>query len=142
MPPELQEQMVRILQEKKIQRIGSRISIPIDIRIIASTNHNLEKEIASGRFRHDFYYRLTVYSIIMPSLAVRGDDILLLANYFSQINCRRFNKPFHGISDAMAKELLAYSWPGNIRELQNIIEHSVILSNGRYQLELKRKLES
>ncbi|CCH54260.1 Hydrogenase-4 transcriptional activator [Fibrisoma limi BUZ 3] len=142
MPLDLQVKLLRVLQEKQIERVGGKDPIKIDVRILAATNRNLEKEIAEGRFRLDLYYRLNVFPIVLPPLRERCDDIKPLANHFARQFCQQYNKPFLGISDAMMTELERWIWPGNIRELENCIEQSVILHNALTPLELKRPLVS
>jgi len=110
------------------------------VRIIAATNRNLEKEVAEGRFRLDLYYRLNVFPITLPSLRDRKEDLIQLAYFFAAGFCKKFNKSFQGISPLMIQEMEAYDWPGNIRELENIIEQSVILNDGKSALTLKRPL--
>lgn len=140
MPLELQVKLLRVLQEKEIERIGGKAPFKINVRIVAATNRHLEKEVAEGRFRLDLYYRLNVFPLILPPLRERKEDIRQLAYHFAAIACRRNNKTFHGITPKMMTELEAWGWPGNIRELENIIEQSVILSDGISPLELKRPL--
>lgn len=140
MPLELQVKLLRVLQEKEIERIGGKNAIKVNVRIIAATNRNLEKEVAEGRFRLDLYYRLNVFPITLPPLRERKDDIRLLADSFAAQCCNRIKKSYHGIAPQMLQALEAWDWPGNIRELENIIEQSVILNDGRSPLELKRPL--
>lgn len=139
-PAELQVKLLRVLQEREIERIGGRQSIKVDVRIIAATNRNLEKEMAEGRFRLDLYYRLNVFPVTLPALRERKEDIRELAYLFAEKCCKKFNKTLYGISSEMLAEMEAYEWPGNIRELENIIEQSVILNNGNSQLVLRRAL--
>jgi transcriptional regulator with GAF, ATPase, and Fis domain len=98
------------------------------VRVIAATNRNLEQEMSNGRFRMDLFYRLNVFPISLPPLRERKEDILLLANFFIDMFANKMNKPVKGLSEAARNALLRYTWPGNIRELENIIERSVILS--------------
>jgi transcriptional regulator with PAS, ATPase and Fis domain len=100
----------------------------VNIRIIAATNRNLEKEVAEGRFRLDLYYRLNVFPIQLPSLAERKEDIPLLVNHFVQVYSRKTGRKISGVSDKVLKSLLVYDWPGNIRELENVVERSVLLA--------------
>jgi DNA-binding NtrC family response regulator len=130
MPTDLQVKLLRVLQEKYIERIGSRDITNIDVRIIAATNRNLEKEVAEGRFRLDLYYRLNVFPISLPSLRERSEDIPLLADHFIKFYNRKAGKKITGLSDKVEKNLMEYHWPGNIRELENIIERSVLLAKG------------
>ncbi|HEY1165616.1 MAG TPA: sigma 54-interacting response regulator [Chitinophaga sp.] len=140
MPLELQVKLLRVLQEKEIERIGGKSAIKVNVRIIAATNRNLEKEVAEGRFRLDLYYRLNVFPITLPPLRERKEDISLLADSFATQCTGRIKKPYHGIGRQMMEALEAWDWPGNIRELENVIEQSVILNDGNSPLELKRPL--
>lgn len=140
LPLDLQVKLLRVLQEKEIERIGGKAPIKINVRIIAATNRNLEKEIAEGRFRLDLYYRLNVFPIVLPPLKERKGDIKQLAHYFAVQSCSRIKKKFNGISCQMMNELEAWHWPGNIRELENIIERSVILNDGISELTLHHSL--
>ncbi|WP_298737711.1 sigma 54-interacting transcriptional regulator [uncultured Chitinophaga sp.] len=140
MPLELQVKLLRVLQEKEIERIGGRNAIKVNVRIIAATNRNLEQAVAEGRFRLDLYYRLNVFPINMPPLRERREDIRLLADAFATQYTSRMHKPYYGIAPQMMDALEAWDWPGNIRELENVIEQSVILNDGNSPLELKRPL--
>jgi len=130
MPPEIQVKLLRALQEKEIERIGGRDTIKVDVRIITATNRNLEKEIAEGRFRMDLYYRLNVFPITLPALRERKEDIPLLALHFTHLYSKKIGRPVNDISLDALKKLLLYDWPGNIRELENLIERSVLLATG------------
>ncbi|HEY0609161.1 MAG TPA: sigma-54 dependent transcriptional regulator, partial [Chitinophaga sp.] len=130
MPVDLQVKLLRVLQEKEIEPIGGRSPVKVDVRVIAATNRNLEKEVAEGRFRLDLYYRLNVFPITLPSLRERMDDIPLLLEHFLNIYNRKAGKKISGVSDKVLKNMLAYSWPGNIRELEHLIERSVLLAKG------------
>jgi DNA-binding NtrC family response regulator len=130
MPLETQVKLLRVLQEKEIERIGGKAPIKVNVRIIAATNRNLEKEVAEGRFRLDLYYRLNVFPIQLPPLRERKDDIVLLAQHFLRFCATKNGRVITGISDAALASLQAYSWPGNIRELENLIERSVLLTKG------------
>jgi two-component system response regulator HydG len=130
MPLETQVKLLRVLQEKEIERIGGKDTIKIDVRIIAATNHNLEKEVAEGRFRMDLYYRLNVFPITLPPLRERKEDIPFLAIHFVRHFAKTNGRQVEDISaDAMIK-LAHYDWPGNIRELENLMERSVLLTTG------------
>ncbi|MFD1142393.1 sigma 54-interacting transcriptional regulator [Larkinella insperata] len=142
MPLELQAKLLRVLQEKEIERVGGNTLIKTDVRVIAATNRQLEKEVAEGRFRMDLYFRLSTFPIHLPPLRERKSDIPLLATFFAQKSARKLGKPFCGINDRVLGELVNYSWPGNIRELENVIEQAVILNNGQTPLELGRPLVS
>ncbi|MRX41535.1 response regulator [Flavobacterium sp. LC2016-23] len=137
---EMQVKLLRVLQEKEIDSIGGNTPKKVDIRIVAATNRNLEKEVATGRFRLDLYYRLNVFPITLPPLRERKTDINELALYFAKKFSSEFNKAFTGITAAMTEQLYHYHWPGNIRELENVIQRSVILNEGSSKLELKQNL--
>lgn len=128
MPLELQVKLLRALQEKEIERIGGRGTIHVDVRIIAATNRNLEREVSEGRFRADLYYRLNIFPISLPSLRDRRDDILLLATHFIQRLSKKIGKKITSISKHVLEQIMNYDWPGNIRELEHVIERSIILS--------------
>ncbi|WP_205514644.1 sigma 54-interacting transcriptional regulator [Longitalea arenae] len=140
MPPDLQSKLLRVLQEKEIERIGGRHTIKVDVRIIAATNRHLEKEIAAGKFRLDLYYRLNVFPITLPPLRERKEDIPLLASFFAQKFSRKTGKPFHGIKPEALDEMMQYNWPGNIREMENIVEQAFVLNDGKSQLQWGRPL--
>jgi DNA-binding NtrC family response regulator len=130
MPVELQVKLLRVLQEREIERVGGRDTIKVDVRIIAATNKNLEKEVADGRFRLDLYYRLNVFPITLPALHERREDIPALAYYFMNVYNHKAGKKISGISDTVLRKMMAYNWPGNIRELEHLIERSVLLAKG------------
>ncbi|MGC4100927.1 sigma 54-interacting transcriptional regulator [Ferruginibacter sp.] len=130
LPLEMQVKLLRVLQEKEIERLGAATTIKLNIRIIAATNRNLEKEVATGKFRLDLYYRLNVFPILLPPLRERRDDIAALTTYFIEQFNRKAGKRITGISEKVAQKFAAYSWPGNIRELEHLIERSVLLSKG------------
>ncbi|HEX7903443.1 MAG TPA: sigma 54-interacting transcriptional regulator [Chitinophagaceae bacterium] len=130
MPVDLQVKLLRVLQEKEIEPIGSRSPVKINVRVIAATNRNLEKEVGEGRFRLDLYYRLNVFPILLPPLRERLEDIPALVHHFVNIYNRKCGKKITGVSDKVLKNMLAYNWPGNIRELENLIERGVLLSKG------------
>ncbi len=116
--------------QKEIEPIGSRAPVKIHVRVIAATNKNLEKEVAEGRFRLDLYYRLNVFPIELPPLRERTEDIPALAQHFIKIYNRKSGKHITGLSDRVLRNLMTYDWPGNIRELENLIERSVLLAKG------------
>jgi len=126
--PQIQVKLLRTLQEREIERLGGKKPIKVDIRLIAATNMNLEKAISTGRFREDLYYRLNVFSISLPILGERDGDVELLAEYFLEKFNRIFEKEVKGISKDTMQLLNEYSWPGNIRELRNVIESTVLLA--------------
>ncbi|WPV02850.1 sigma 54-interacting transcriptional regulator [Mucilaginibacter sp. cycad4] len=130
MPAELQVKLLRVLQEQEIERIGGRGPIKINVRIVAATNRNLEKEVEEGRFRLDLYYRLFVFPIIIPPLRERKDDIPVLANHFLVRYAQKTGKAITGISPNVMAQLLEYHWPGNVRELEHFIERSILLTDG------------
>lgn len=132
MPLEFQAILLRVLQEKVITRIGGGKLIPIDVRIIAATNKNLEEEIKIGNFREDLFYRLNVFTITIPPLRERPDDIVSLAEYFLKKLNQRLNKNVLQISKDALDKLLSYHWPGNVRELQNVLERTINLVNTNF----------
>jgi DNA-binding NtrC family response regulator len=140
LPLDMQVKLLRVLQEKEILYVGGSSSVKVNVRIVAATNRNLEKEVAEGNFRLDLYYRLNVFPITLPPLRERKTDIEALALFFANRFCKEFNKPFTGMASSMMKEMCAYHWPGNIRELENIMEQAVILNDGKSKLELRRSL--
>lgn len=128
LPLESQSKLLRVLQEKEIERIGGRTTIKTDVRIIAATNRNLDKEVAEGRFRLDLFYRINVFPIVMPPLRERKEDIPDLARHFLQIYSRKIGNTVREISVLVLENMKMYPWPGNIRELENMIERSVLLA--------------
>jgi two-component system response regulator HydG len=130
LPPDLQVKFLRVLQQKEIEPLGGKKK-DINVRVIAATNRNLEEEIASGRFRMDLYYRLNVFPIVLPALRERKEDIPDLANYFVQLYAQKRNKTIDGLSDEVISSMQHYHWPGNIRELENLMERCVLLVRGQ-----------
>src|SRR5580692_3157717 len=130
LPPEIQIALLRVLQEREIERVGSNIPIPVDVRVLAATHRDLEALAAEGRFRQDLLYRLSVVPIQMPSLHERREDIPLLVEYFIGRFGKKAGKKFRTIDRKTVKLFESYQWPGNVRELQNVIERAVILSDG------------
>ena len=128
--PELQVRLLRVLQEKEVQRLGGTRRIATDFRLVAATNRTLADEIKAGRFREDLYYRINVVEVVMPPLRERREDIPLLAAFFLERFSRRENKAFAGISGAALERLGAHDWPGNVRELENAIERGVVVGRG------------
>ena len=118
------------MQEKEFERLGSTRTIPIDVRLIAATNRNLEKMVADREFRSDLYYRLRVFPITLPPLRERRGDIPLLVRYFVSKHARRLDRQIETIPEEVMKVLTRWDWPGNIRELENFVERAVILSKG------------
>lgn len=130
LPLETQVKLLRVLQEQEFEPIGSSRTEKVDVRVIAATNRDLAGAISEGRFRSDLYYRLNVFPIHMPSLRERTDDIPILAMFFVQRFAKKFGRTIRQISPEAMRHLAAYRWPGNIRELQNVIERAVVLCNG------------
>jgi DNA-binding NtrC family response regulator len=128
MPLEMQSKLLRVLQEKEIERIGGKGAFKVDVRIIAATNRNLETEVADGRFRMDLYYRLNVFPISVPPLRERPADIPLLAEHFISKFSQKFSRGIRSVSDQAMAVLKSYKWPGNVRELENLIERNLLLS--------------
>jgi PAS domain S-box-containing protein len=128
LPPETQVALLRVLQEREFERVGGTGVVRADVRVIAATNRNLDAEIVAGRFRSDLFYRLNVFPIEMPPLRERKEDIPLLVQYFLDRFARNAGKSFESLSNRSLQLLQSYPWPGNIRELQNVIERSVIVS--------------
>ena len=129
-PPSIQVKLLRVLQEQQIERVGSTETINIDVRIIAATNQNLEKKIKEGIFREDLFYRLNIISVHIPPLRERKEDIMSLIEFFIDKYSKENNKPKFEISKEAADYLLKYNYPGNVRELENIIERAVVLARG------------
>ncbi len=129
MEPALQAKLLRVLQEKEIERIGGSGTIPVDVRIVATTNRNLAGSVESGQFRQDLYYRLHVINIEVPSLRDRPRDIELLSNYFLALYSDQFNKPLMTFAPDAVNKLMSYRWPGNVRELNNVIQRTALLAN-------------
>jgi DNA-binding NtrC family response regulator len=127
---EVQAKLLRVLQEREIERVGGTRSIKIDVRIIAATNTNLKDAVSRGTFREDLYYRLNVVPIVVPPLRERAQDVPLLAEHFLRRDTRHFNKRIEGLSPEAVAALQAYRWPGNVRELENVIERCVVLADG------------
>ena len=132
LPTSIQVKLLRVLQEKTIERVGGTTPLPVDFRLIAATNKNLEQEVEQGHFREDLYYRLNVVKAVMPPLRERDGDIPLLVNHFIQkyAHERKSTQPLNGVDPQAARLLFEYAWPGNVRELENIIERAVILATG------------
>jgi len=130
LPPEIQIALLRVLQEREIERVGSNRPIPVDVRVLAATHRDLNALVAEGKFRQDLLYRLNVVPIEIPSLRDRATDIPLLVEYFIDRFGKKTGKKFRTIDKRTLKLLQAYGWPGNVRELQNVIERAVILSEG------------
>lgn len=128
MPLETQVKLLRVIQERELERVGGKTTIKVNVRIIAATNRNLEEEVKEGRFRPDLYYRLNVFPILLPPLRHRLEDIEALTGFFLSRYSKTTGKKVTAVSAGVMKELKAYSWPGNVRELEHLIERSVLLS--------------
>ncbi len=129
-PLDIQAKLLRVLQERECERVGGGAPIPVDVRVLAASNRDLQKAVRDKTFREDLYYRLNVFPIAVPPLRDRADDIPLLAHFFATKFMARIGKRLQGISRQTMQRLLAYPWPGNIRELENILERAVILARG------------
>ena len=127
-PPALQPKLLRVLQEQEFERLGSGRTHKVDVRLVAATNRNLVKMVARGQFRSDLYYRLNVFPILLPALRERREDIPALVTHFAKLLSRRMGKQVDNIPPETMAAFQSYSWPGNIRELQNLVERAVILS--------------
>lgn len=130
MPLELQSKLLRVLQEGEFERLGSTEIISVDVRVIAATNRDLKQRVAEGKFREDLYYRLNVFPIYNTPLRERKDDILPLVNHFLRKYCKKLGRPLLKVNQAGIKELHDYDFPGNIRELENLVERAIIISRG------------
>jgi PAS domain S-box-containing protein len=130
-PLELQSKLLRVLQESEYERVGDDRTHTVNVRVVAATNRDLEKAVAEGSFREDLYYRLSVFPIDVPPLRERGDDVVQLASHFLERTCQQFGHRPLTLSRQQAALLKRYDWPGNIRELKNVIERAVILSRGK-----------
>jgi transcriptional regulator with PAS, ATPase and Fis domain len=130
LPLESQSKLLRVLQEQEFEPVGSNRTVKVDVRILAATNRNLAEAVREGRFRMDLYYRLLVIPVEVPPLRERREDIPALATHFVKILSRQFGRRVHRISEATMRQLMAYDWPGNIRELENLLARAVVLSPG------------
>jgi len=127
LPLALQAKILRVIQEKKFEKVGSDETVNVNVRIVAATNKDLEHLVNIGEFRQDLYYRLNVFPIYIPPLRQRPEDIIELANYFLSNFMRETKKQFSGFSQGAVDSMLSYSWPGNVRELQNCIERACVI---------------
>ncbi|MGC4049538.1 MAG: sigma 54-interacting transcriptional regulator [Paludibaculum sp.] len=128
MPLELQPKLLRALQEQEFERLGGSQTIQVNVRVVAATNQDLAQLVAEKKFRADLYYRLNVIPVYLPPLRERIEDIPLLVDHFLRVLSERFNRPVDALPDSMMEALKAHTWPGNIRELQNLVERAVVLS--------------
>lgn len=124
----LQVKLLRVIQDKTIRRVGGTSDRKVDVRLLSATNRRLEEEVAAGRFREDLYYRLNVIQIVLPALRERSDDIPLLLHHFVSKFSEELGKPINGVSEAAMDKLMEYAYPGNVRELENIVERALALS--------------
>lgn len=127
-PPDMQAKLLRVLQERVVRPVGSNVDVPVEVRVLAATNRDLEQDVERGRFREDLFYRLNVVQVHVPPLRARGNDVLLLANHFTSMASLKLGREVQGISTEAARLLLDYDWPGNVRQLQNCIERAVTLT--------------
>ena len=130
LPPEAQAKLLRVLQEREFERVGGTRSLHVDVRVIAATNRDLLAEAGASRFRTDLYFRLNVFPIALPPLRDRREDIPHLLRHFVRKTARRLGREVDGISPSFIERASAYQWPGNIRELENLVERTLIMSNG------------
>ena len=126
-----QVKLLKLLEERRVRRLGGLHAMPVNARVISATNRPLEQMVREGRFRADLFYRLRVVELRVPPLRVRGPDILMLARHFLELNARRYRKPGLGFSADAERLLCAHAWPGNVRELRNVIEQAVLLASDR-----------
>jgi two-component system, NtrC family, response regulator HydG len=133
----LQAKLLRVLQERKVERLGSNLSREVDVRVICATNRNLEQMVREGAFREDLYFRISVIKVQMPSLRERVDDIPLLADFFLRTFAKAHKKQHRSMTPGYLNALTRHAWPGNVRELQNVIERSLVLANGGQQLAIE-----
>ncbi|MEW6594808.1 MAG: sigma-54 dependent transcriptional regulator [Thermodesulfobacteriota bacterium] len=126
-PLHLQAKLLRVLQEEEVDRLGGKAPIRIDVHVVATTNRDLKEAVAKGEFRQDLYYRLNVIPLRLPALRERRDDIPLLATHFIEKHSRQYGRPFKRLSPAASERFLSYGWPGNVREMENMIERAVLL---------------
>jgi len=130
MQPAMQSKLLRVLEDRKVRRIGSSVDIPVDVRIIAATNQDINKLLETGRFRTDLYYRLNSFEIKIPPLRERKDDIPILLDYYVKLLSQRLGKKINGIDPAISRIMMSYNFPGNVRELRNMVERAIILCDG------------
>jgi len=130
LPLEAQVKLLRVIQERELERIGGKQTIKIDVRLIAATNRNLEEEVKAGRFRADLYFRLNVFPVPLPPLRDRSEDIEALAHFFVQKYSRNTGRRIRKVAPGVIQQLRSYTWPGNVRELEHLIERSILLTSG------------
>jgi two-component system NtrC family response regulator len=142
MPTLLQVKLLRFLQDKVVERVGGREPRKVDVRVLAATNQDLKAHMATGRFREDLFYRLSVVTIAVPPLRDRGDDLRILAEYFLEFYSRHYKRRIKGFTQSALRAIQAHRWPGNVRELENRVQRSVILSHDAYLRPEDLELES
>jgi transcriptional regulator with GAF, ATPase, and Fis domain len=130
LPPDTQVKLLRVLQEQEFEPIGGSKTIKVDVRVIAATNRDLSAMVREGKFRSDLYYRLNVFPLTMPALRERAEDVPLLTMFFLEKFARKLGRPITHVAEETMSRLCAYGWPGNIRELQNLIERAIVLTKG------------
>jgi transcriptional regulator with GAF, ATPase, and Fis domain len=128
LPLEAQAKLLRVIQERELERVGGKQTIKIDVRLIAATNRKLEEEVKAGRFRSDLYFRLNVFPIILPPLRDRPEDIEPLTRFFVQKHSRNSGRKIRKIAPKVIQQLRSYTWPGNVRELEHLLERSILLT--------------
>ena len=130
MSPAMQAKILRALQEEEIERVGGDRPVPVDVRVVAATNRDLEAEVEAGRFREDLYYRLAVVVVQLPPLRERGEDVELLARHFVEHFARKHGRGVHELDDAALELLRGHPWPGNVRQLRNVVERALLMAEG------------
>ncbi len=130
LPLAMQVKLLRVLQEREVRPVGAARPHKVDVRVISASNRRLEDEVAAGRFREDLFYRLNVVSLSLPPLTERREDIALLANHFMRVQALRYAKPLAAFAPGALEQLSAADWPGNVRQLQNVVEKCVVLCTG------------
>ena len=131
LPLSLQSKLLRVIQEKTFEKVGSDITATVDVRILAATNRDIEKQVEKGEFRSDLYYRLNVFPLYIPPLRQRPEDIPDLADFFFKKNLKETKNQLEGFSADAMETMLSYSWPGNIRELENCVERACVIGKGK-----------
>jgi Nif-specific regulatory protein len=132
LPLALQVKLLRVIQQKTFEKVGSDISVTVDVRILAATNRDIERLVEEGQFRSDLYYSLTVLPLFLPPLRQRPEDIPELASFFLKNSVKKSKRDLEGFSGGAMQSLLSYSWPGNIRELQNCVERACVIGKGKW----------
>ncbi|MCU1282053.1 MAG: transcriptional regulator, partial [bacterium] len=130
LPLSMQAKLLRVLEERKVLRVGGTDEIVVDVRYLAATNRDLEREVEKGTFRHDLFFRLSAMTLRVPPLRERPKDLPLLAEHFAQRTTQAAKRPPARFTEGFSQALLRYPWPGNVRELRNVVERAIILANG------------